>query len=121
MAGEWAASCSMICWNGSAALRPAVLFVYRHRLQCRFLYASRPDAQREEKVEWDDGRLRPFFYLEEGNGIGRPPYEACEPDAHRLTMSAPNGQSASFAILNDWMPNGMPIIVMQFSRPAPRN
>ena len=34
-------------------------------------------------------------------------------------MSAPNGQSASFAILNDWMPNGMPMIVMQFSRPAP--
>ncbi len=25
---------------------------------------------------------------------------------------APNGQSASLAILNDWMPNGMPIILI---------
>lgn len=39
---------------------------------------------------------------------------------YRLTISAPNGQSASLAILNDCSPNGIPIMVMQLSTPAPR-
>ena len=39
---------------------------------------------------------------------------------YRLTISAPNGQSASLAILNDCNPNGIPIMVMQLSTPAPR-
>lgn len=39
---------------------------------------------------------------------------------YRLTISAPNGQSASLAILNDCSPNGIPIMMMQLSTPAPR-